>query len=94
MKRYIAITLLLITVACAGETTVDTNNVSLESYKAALVRNQTNLSNIQLRLIKAREESRDLSAVIMRPLDWWDAQIYLIGDTMTLNSATIAGVKS
>lgn len=71
-----------------------TNNVGIESYRAAIVKGQANLVGNIIPSLQAMKAA-DLAAVApqqpQHTAAWWDAKIGLLMDTAALNSATLAG---
>lgn len=76
---------LLFVVGCASAQVDDSNNVSVASYKSAIVRGQQNLFDIKDKLTTAKANDKTHGA------GWWDANIGLISDTMVMFSSTLTG---
>jgi len=68
-----------------------TNNVSIESYRATIVKGQSNLVG---NIIPSVQEMMAADLASEKPQHsekWWKAKLGLLMDTATLNSAALAG---
>lgn len=90
MKRLTVLLLVLVLPILVSCTTVPNTGVSLDSYRLAVTRADTNLSGIvaKLKALKADDQNQ---ATPRHSTDWWDAQIGLADDTLHLLDATLSG---
>lgn len=74
------------------DTKVDqSNNVSIESYRACIVKGQKNLVENLIPSLQAMKTDDLASPSPQHNAKWWDQKIGLLMDTATLNSDTLAG---
>lgn len=77
---------------CIDDKNVDpTNNVSAESYRACVVKVQSNLVGNIIPSLRVMRDSDLASPSPQHTAKWWDAKIGLVSDTATLCSDTLAG---
>lgn len=96
MRKGIIGLALIIVIACHAccidDKNVDpTNNVSAESYRACVVKVQSNLVGNIIPSLQAMKTGDLASPSPQHTAKWWDAKIGLMSDTATLCSDTLAG---